>query len=246
MNITKITEGLDRGEFLVVYLPTIDLTTGRCIGAEALTRWQRGLEVINPFGFEGLHRNVSLCGRITYWVIETVGAELRDWLRDNDAHIAINIPPAVIGRGGIIHAVRTAGLSDLAAKVVFELTESGHLDEVAVAAVEQARETGARLALDDATFSRADASLLLFSRMPVDIVKLPKSFTDGLLSESGEAMRALEVLLNATGAKVIAEGVETEEQAEALKQVGVQMAQGYYFSRPLPVKEFLAFFESRR
>ena len=114
IDLESIRSGLNRGEFFVEYLPTIALNGGNCVGAEALTRWRRDSGIVNPFDSMELIRDTPLSGRITYWVIETVARELGAWLRAHpDAHIAINVPPEILGRGGLEYAATSAGLNDL-------------------------------------------------------------------------------------------------------------------------------------
>src|SRR4051812_1130709 len=105
INLETIRAGFTNGEFFLEYLPTVSLTDRRCIGAEALIRWKRPTGVVPPDDFIPLADNTPLSGLITYWVIDTVAAEMSDWLRANpNAHISINVPPEILGRGGIAYA----------------------------------------------------------------------------------------------------------------------------------------------
>ena len=213
----------------------MDLASGRCVACEALTRWRRDREVCNPFAEPALLADVNLCGRITYWVIETVARELGAWLRANEVHLSISVPPQLLGRGGISHVARGAGLIDVAHKLILEITEHGVPDVHGIAAVNSGRhESGARIAIDDASLC-GSANLLVFSRLNVDILKL-----------GYEAPLALTALLQATRAQVIVEGVETAEQAQALRDLGVTMAQGWHFSRSLTVSAFLAYYKGHQ
>src|SRR6187549_2347569 len=100
-----ISDGLVQGEFFLEYLPTVSLADGRCVGAEALTRWRRPSGVVQPNDFIGLVEGTHLSGMLTYWVMETVAKELGDWLRSHkDAHIGVNVPPEILGRGGLEYA----------------------------------------------------------------------------------------------------------------------------------------------
>src|SRR5438477_7648059 len=97
IDLAAIREGLSQGEFFLEYLPTISLAERRCIGAEALIRWHRAAGVIPPGQFIPLVENTPLSGMLTYWVLDTVNAELGDWLRANrDAHVSINVPPEIL------------------------------------------------------------------------------------------------------------------------------------------------------
>jgi sensor c-di-GMP phosphodiesterase-like protein len=247
IDLEAIRSGLNRGEFFVEYLPTISLAGGNCVGAEALTRWHHESGVVHPFDFVELIQDTALSGRITYWVIETVARELGAWLRANrDAHMAINVPPEILGRGGLEYAATASGLSDLLGSIVLEITEHGVPDAIGVNAINRARQSGIRVALDDVAIN--NANLLVLSRVNVDIIKLPKSFADSLLDEKGAPanLSGLRALMKATNVQVIAEGVETLRQAELLKEAGVSMAQGWYFSPTLSAERFKAFFHANR
>ena len=242
-----IRAGLNGGEFFVEYIPTIDLDSGRCVGAEALSRWRRDSGAVNPFEVADLTQDIALSGRIAYWVIETVARELGDWLRAHrDVHIGINVPPEIIGRGGLEHAVANAGLMDVLDRIIVEITERGVPDAIGVDALNRMRATGVRVALDDVGVS--DANLVVLSRVNVDIIKLPKTFVDCLLDEASASARlaGLRALMHATDIQVIAEGVESARQVEILKEARVKMVQGWYFSPPLSAEEFKAFFAAHQ
>ena len=101
INVDTIRDGLAHGEFFLEYLPTVTLADGRCVGAEALSRWRRSSGVVPPDEFIHLIEGTPLSGMLTYWVIETVAKELGDWLRAHkEAHISINVPPEILGRAG--------------------------------------------------------------------------------------------------------------------------------------------------
>src|SRR5438067_11320167 len=116
-------EALAQGEFFLEYLPTISLDDGRCIGAEALIRWRRATGVVPPDEFIPLAENTPLSGMLTYWVLDNVQAELGDWLRANrDAHVSINVPPEILGRGGMAYVASKSGVIDLVSRVILSVT----------------------------------------------------------------------------------------------------------------------------
>lgn len=247
IDVEAIRTGLNRGEFFVEYLPTIDLASRCCVGAETLTRWRRGDEVLQAQDFIEVAEDTPLSGRITYWVIETLARELGDWLRATPGvHIAINVPPEILGRGGVEHALMGVGLDDVLDRLVFEVTERGVPDAIGVAAIERGRAAGMRFALDD--FGVSDANLAVLSRVNVDIIKLSKSFVDSLAEGAAASprLRGLRALIRETDLQVIAEGVESDAQIELLKEAGVRLAQGWYFSPSLPAGAFKAFFAAHR
>jgi sensor c-di-GMP phosphodiesterase-like protein len=238
-----IREGMIRDEFFLEYLPTISLTDGRCVGAEALIRWRRPDGVVSPGDFIPIAENTPLSGLLTYWVLDTVAAELGDWLRANpDARLAINVPPEIIGRGGMAYVAGKSGLAAQAAQIIVEVTERGLPDLLGVEGINQATSMGTRVALDDVTFAGA-ANLAVLARANFSAIKLDKSLIDQIGPECPAPawLETVKVLLESSPLQVIAEGVETEYQLAVLSAVKVQAAQGFYFSRPLPVAEFLAF-----
>src|SRR3954469_15828787 len=102
ITLDSMRSGLARGEFFLEYLPTVSLADGRCTGAEALARWRRPTGVVRPDDFIPLIEGTPLSGVLTYWVFETVAQELGDWLRAHkEASIGINVPPEILGRGGL-------------------------------------------------------------------------------------------------------------------------------------------------
>jgi sensor c-di-GMP phosphodiesterase-like protein len=246
-DLEAIRAGLNRGEFYVEYIPTVDLDSGRCMGAEALSRWRSPSGPVNPFELADLTQDIALSGRITYCVIETVARELGDWLRaHHDVHVGINVPPEIMGRGGLEYVASKVGLLDVLDRIIVEITECGVPDAIGVEALNRARAAGVRIALDDVGVS--DANLVVLSRVNVDIIKLPKTFVDCLRDEASAFARlaGLRAILRATDIQVIAEGVESAGQVEVLKEAGVKMAQGWYFSPPLPAEGFRAYFAAHR
>jgi sensor c-di-GMP phosphodiesterase-like protein len=102
ISLEAIRDGLAEGEFFLEYLPTVSLVDGRCVGAEALARWRRPSGVVQPGEFIPLIEGTPLSGMLTYWALETVAKELGDWLRAHkEAYIGVNVPPEILGRGGL-------------------------------------------------------------------------------------------------------------------------------------------------
>jgi len=180
-----------------------------------------------------------LSGPITYWVIDTVATEFNDWLGGHEAvHISINVPPEILGRGGLEYALNKSGLRPRTKQLIAEVTELGIPDQLGLDALNLIPTTGARLALDDTTLSGANLALL--TRCNFDFVKIDRRLVSELVLGSPPApwLDGLAALLKTTALEVIAEGVETVFQADALRAAGVQLAQGHYFSVPLSAREF--------
>src|SRR5579859_5649956 len=121
-------------ELFLEYLPTIALQEGgRCVGCEALVRWRRGDEIVYPADFVPLIEETPVSGTLTYWVFDTVAKELGTWLREHrGAHVAINIPPEVLGRGALEYASRKAHLFEIRKQIILEITERGFPDRLGI------------------------------------------------------------------------------------------------------------------
>jgi sensor c-di-GMP phosphodiesterase-like protein len=210
IELKAIQEGLAKGEFFLEYLPVCSLTSNHCVGAEALSRWRRGSTVLLPDEFIPAVENTPLSGLLTYWVIETVGREMGDWLRTHaGVYISINVPPEILGRGGVAYAATKAGLMDVAHKIVLEVTEREIPDKLGLQALVTAGRYGTQVALDD--YGSADENLAVLSRAPIDILKIDKSLTDQLRDEDElpQWLKALSALLRVTPFQVVVEGVES-------------------------------------
>jgi len=242
-NLDDIRRALESNEFFLVYQPIVTLDGRRCVGAEALIRWRRSGAVVEAGEFIPLIENTPLSGPITYWVMDTVAEELGGWLRDNpDALIGINVPPEILGRGGIEYVANRSGLRERAEQLILEITERGVPDQLGLKALNNIPATGVRVALDDTTLSGANLALL--TRCHFDFVKLGRELIEQLddNAERPEWLEGLAALLGTSALQVIAEGVETAEQAAVLAEAGVQFAQGHLFSVALPVDELRRYY----
>ena len=242
-NLDDIRRALESNEFFLVYQPIVTLDGRRCVGAEALIRWRRGrAAVIDAGDFIPQIENTPLSGAITYWVMDTVAEHLGEWLRDNpDALIGINVPPEILGRGGIEYVANKSGLRERAKQLVLEITERGVPDQLGLSALNSIPATGVRVALDDTTLSGANLALL--TRCHFDFVKLGYELIkqlDG--TQRPQWLAGLAALLGASGLQVIAEGIERAEQATILAEAGVQFAQGHLFSAALPAGELKRYY----
>ena len=238
-----IRDGLVQGEFFLEYLPTVSLADGRCVGAEALARWRRSSGVVQPNDFISLIEGTHLSGMLTYWVLETVSKELADWLRvHKELSIGVNVPPEVLGRGGLEYAATKTGISEIRNQIILEVSERGIPDNLGIVTLQAASRSGVRIALDDVTLSATN--LVILSRCTLDLIKTDRSLVDQITPECPRPawLSGLSALLQSTKVAVIAEGVETATQAEVLRAAGIPMAQGYYFSPPISAEELRAYY----
>lgn len=246
ITLDEIRAGLACGEFFLEYLPTVSLVDGRCTGAEALIRWRRPTGLVPPGDFIPLADNTPLSGRITYWVIDTVASEMKDWLRANPAaHLSINIPPEILGRGGIAYAAEKSGLLEFASQTILEITERNVPDLLGVQAINDDWGSGARLALDDITHV-GGANLSVLARCNLHIVKLDMSLTAQITPQNPAPawLKGITSLIQSSQLEVVAEGIETAQQLAVLQAAHIPLGQGYYFSRPIPAPAFIAYHQA--
>ncbi|WP_051223239.1 putative bifunctional diguanylate cyclase/phosphodiesterase [Conexibacter woesei] len=240
-----LREALAHDELTLHYQPQVRLPDGLITGAEALIRWQHpDLGAVSPAEFIPMAERLGVIEEIGAWVVRTACAEAVAWGRD-DLEIAVNVSPRQLSTPEFADIVRDAlarsGLD--AHRLCLEVTETALLADVeaAHAMLARLRELGVLLAVDD--FGVGHASLRhLRQLLPVDVLKIDKSFVDGLAEDREDAaiISAVVRLAEGLGLDCIAEGVETAEQAEALSAMGCSNAQGWHFARPMPAEAIRA------
>ena len=236
---------LDQNQFVLYFQPKIDLRTGQIIGSEALIRWQhpqRGL--LPPAAFIELAEETGLIVPIGTWVINAVCAQQAAWLRDA-LHIvptAVNLSALQFKEGNVLEIVREAlSRNKLGPESIeLELTESTimHKPEDAEVIMHAFREHGLCLSLDD--FGTGYSSLAYLKRFPFNTVKIDKAFITDITQNPEDAAIATAIIgmAHSLHMNVIAEGVETEAQLKFLRTRNCDQIQGYFFSPPVPAKEF--------
>jgi sensor c-di-GMP phosphodiesterase-like protein len=240
----RLRSALDDGEFFLEYQPIVMLKDRHCVGGEALVRWRREDGILAASEFVPAMDNTPLAGELTYWVIDTVAAELGEWLAAHTAaRITINVPPEILGRGGLAYAARRSGLSARRGQIVLEIVERGVPDRLGLEALNLMAERGVCLALDDVTLTGANLAVL--SRCKFEIIKIERRLIEHLSDSTPqpEWLSGIEALLKISPLRIIAEGVESEYQATTLSAAGVAMAQGYLFSKALPARDFINFYD---
>lgn len=239
----SLLEGMSRNEFFLKYLPTVSLADGRCTGAEALVRWRRPAGVLQPMDFIPSAENTPVVGLLTYWVFDTVAAELGAWLRAHPgAHISINVPPEILGRGGLLYAAQKSGLSEFTSQIILEITERGVPDAMGVEAMNLANTLGVRVALDDVTLT-GGANLAIWARTSFHVIKLDRSLVAQIAADMPRPdwLGGIAALVQSSKLLAIAEGVETQLQRTTLREAKIQEAQGFLFSPPLSAERFIGY-----
>ena len=231
---------LARGEFYLVYQPSIDLRTGRIIGAEALLRWRhpdRG--ELMPDEFIPLAESLGLIRRIDAWVMQAVCNQIRAWEQQRLApiRIAFNVSAGSFGHASFAEAARQAlhasGIT--AARLLIEITESTILrqSEETEHTMRTLRSLGIGIAIDD--FGTGYSSLAYLKLASIEYLKIDRSFVTGLPDESNDVaiVEAILAIAKSLGMGTIAEGIETQEQHDFLLRAGCLEGQGYLYSRPV-------------
>lgn len=237
-----LRRALANDELCVYYQPEVDLDTGHLVGMEALVRWQhpeRGM--IMPSVFLPVAEETGLILPIGRWVMQEACRQAREWQLkyrpDLVLMVSVNLSGKHFQQATLIEEVQevlaSTGIDP--AHVILEITESVAMEgaEAAIEILTRLKALGVKLAIDD--FGTGFSSLSYLKRFPVDMLKIDKSFVDGVALKGPDKaiVQAVIALGHALGLQVIAEGVETEEQAAELLALGSELGQGFYFSRPL-------------
>lgn len=242
---------LRRGELQVLYQPIFELNSRRCVGAEALVRWRRPDGTLtSPDLFIPLAENTGQIRQITDFVLQRVLEQLGQLLRANpQLYISVNLAACDVmaPRIGRVAARLLAMHHVAASQIAFEVTERGLIDVVVARDNLQAlRAVGHQVLIDD--FGTGYCSLAYLQTLPVDCLKIDKAFVDALghdAASSGVAPHIIR-MAHALQLRVIAEGIEFEDQALLLNSEGVNYGQGWLFAHPLNARQFVELFTRGR
>ncbi len=242
---SHLVHALDRGEFLVYYQPIVDIRTGALAEAEALLRWSSPeLGRFLPDQFIPLIEDIGLIVQVGQWVIDSACRQLARWRRNGQPNlgVTVNISSRQLRVNGLVdtvaHAIQRYGIPPHALEL--EITESCLMTDVdenseVLYALDR---LGVNLALDD--FGTGYSCLRYLKDLPVDTVKIDKSFIATVTTDASDAsvVEAIIALAHRLGIRVIGEGVENEDQLDFIRQRDCDLAQGHYFSEPLPSDKF--------
>jgi diguanylate cyclase (GGDEF)-like protein len=233
---------IENGALLLHYLPEVDMRTGDILATEALVRWQhptRGL--LSPESFIGVAESINLAGELGRWVLRKACSDFASWRSrgvGRDTIMRINVSPVQLVTDGFVETV--AGIIDEFeldhGSVCLEITESVVVQDIETTRVtlNGLKAAGVRIAIDD--FGTGYSALSHLKSLPVDTLKIDKSFVRELGSDPGDLaiVRAVIALAEAFGLELVAEGVETDAAALTLLRHGCHRAQGFLLSRPIP------------
>lgn len=232
---------LEEGQFFLQYQPTIDLVNGMLNGVEALLRWrhpERG--VVQPHDFIFELERTGLIVPVGEWVLREACEQSMKWnSKGYEMSMSVNVSAIQLERDRVIddvhRALESTGIDP--SSLILELTESALMHDVdaTLTRLKLLKALGVRLAIDD--FGTGYSSLAYLRQFPIDVLKIDQSFVSGMVdaAESAAIVHTLVQLGKVLGLTTVAEGVESNDQRELLKAEGVNVGQGYLFSKPLEV-----------
>lgn len=241
----ELRRAIDRGELLLHYQPEFDLATGTVVGAESLVRWnhpERGL--VPPMEFIPLAEETGLIIPLSRWVIRTACTRVRAWIADGypPLRVAVNISPRLFEKEGftemLFSALEESGVPPRFLEA--EITESMAMKDfdTSLRILNHLAEVGVPIAIDD--FGTGHSSLAYLKKFPARRIKIDRSFIRDMAPGNDDAAisQAVVAMSHTLKMRCIAEGVETEEQANMLREWGCDEVQGFLFGRPVPEEEF--------
>ncbi|WMW06071.1 EAL domain-containing protein [Pseudomonas entomophila] len=241
---SELQQALRRGELQVLYQPIFELDSRRCVGAEALVRWRRpDGSLTSPELFIPLAENTGQIREITDFVLQRVLEQLGQLLRANSwLYISVNLAACDVmePRIGRVAQRLLAQHRVAASQIAFEVTERGLIDVVVARDnLQTLRAVGHQVLIDD--FGTGYCSLAYLQTLPVDCLKIDKAFIDALGHDAASSGVAPHIIRMAHDLhlRVIAEGIESEDQAELLNSEGVNYGQGWLFAHPLNARQFV-------
>jgi diguanylate cyclase (GGDEF)-like protein len=252
---TELRRALDKDQLQLFYQPLVDLKSGEVAGFEALARWtheDRG--EISPTEFIAVAEESGLILQLGRWAMDRAVTTLKGWdLAAGEAlplYVGVNLSAIQVARDDIADmvgdALRSSGLDGK--RLTLELTESSIVQDPARATrvFEALKALDATVAMDD--FGTGYSSLAYLQKLPIDVLKIDRSFVSGMLQDSDSVaiVRAVLSLAEALGMSTTAEGIESVELATTLAALGCKSGQGYYFARPLEADAALDYWKSRR
>ncbi len=245
---SSLRTAMANGELALHYQPKIDLMSGRVLGFEALLRWQSPEHGnVSPADFVPIAEDCGLIVPIGEWVITQALADLRTWNdgRAHKLHVAVNLSTRQLRVDDISRRIARL-IADCAVPadwLELELTESMVMENVhaQIETFHQLRELGVKLAIDD--FGTGYSSMSYLKRLPIDTLKIDRSFVSDLPQDANDLAIATAIVAvgHSLGLTVIAEGIESADQAEALLNLGCDLGQGYLYARPMPAGEVVRY-----
>jgi EAL domain-containing protein (putative c-di-GMP-specific phosphodiesterase class I) len=242
----ELATAIRGGQMRVVYQPLMEMRSGRLIGAEALVRWQHPTDGLRaPDTFISLAEDTGLITELGVFVLRDACQQAARWVRsapgNTELLVTVNLSAKQLADPQIVNEVSSALTdSDLEPRrLVLEITETVLMQDrdAAASTLWQLKALGVRIAIDD--FGTGYSSLAYLRRFPVDTLKIDRSFIErlGLQNDDAALADTIVQLGQSLGMSTVAEGIEEYGQLAALREMGCDFAQGFYFSRPIPADE---------
>jgi diguanylate cyclase (GGDEF)-like protein/PAS domain S-box-containing protein len=245
--VTRLRKAVETQRWTLHYQPVLQLETGAMTGVEALIRWiEADGTMVPPLEFIPLAEELGLIEQIGDWVVRELTYQIQAWRElDIDLEVGFNLSPRQFWQPDlaerIVRAVRSSDVDP--SKVMVEVTESSAMmdPDRAQGILMDLHEAGFAIAIDD--FGTGYSSLSRLRDMPVDVLKIDRSFVRNLHedAEAASIVSAFLELARGLGITTLAEGIETEEELAFLRERGCRLGQGFYFSRPVPPEEIIAY-----
>jgi diguanylate cyclase (GGDEF)-like protein len=234
-----LVQAIAQDELVLHYQPIIHVGTGQVECYEALVRWERpGVGLLHPGQFLPVAEATDLICELDAWVMRTAVADLARWNQqrgDQVLQVAVNVSGRHVSRQRILddvaRALRTPGI--LPPQLVVEVTETALMDsQIATTHLEALRHMGVVVSLDD--FGTGYHSTAQLTRLPVDVLKIDRNFVDASTAAGRSLLELMVKTAHAFGTRVVAEGVEHQDQLDLVRRLGCEYAQGYYLGMPAP------------
>jgi diguanylate cyclase (GGDEF)-like protein len=249
---SALRRAIDNHEFLLHYQPQVELASGRVVGVEALVRWNHPeMGLVPPARFIPIAEASGMIVAIGDWVLHEACRQAAAWQHDGfaDLVVAVNLSAVQFRRSdleqAVLHALAGSGLPP--ASLELELTESIMIEDAenVLGTVRRLKALGVKLSIDD--FGTGYSSLAYLKRFPVDKLKIDRSFVHDMIKDADDSaiVRSIIQLARTMNLRTIAEGVEEESVVQHLRIHHCDEGQGYFFARPMPAAEMLAFLKTR-
>ena len=239
----KMNDAYKNQEFVVFIQPKVSMNDGKIVGGEALVRWKSPTEgMIPPFHFIPLFEQNGFVTKVDFYVLEKVCAMISDRLKKGKKIIPISVNQSRLHVNDSLYINKLIKTFDKYGvdkeHIIFEVTESAFTENVddMIDLIHRMTQLGYAVSMDD--FGCGYSSLNMLNRLPISELKLDKQFIDDESKKSRYIIKSIVALSHGLGISTVCEGVETFEQVQFLQSIGCDVAQGYYYAKPMPMDEF--------
>ncbi|MEK7717427.1 MAG: EAL domain-containing protein, partial [Pseudomonadota bacterium] len=248
----RLRQALEKSEFVLHYQPKVDLESRRIVGVEALIRWQSPeLGLVPPMKFIPLMEETGLILPVGSWALKRASHDHRSWVNQGlkAPRVAVNVSPIQLRQRDFVGGVEQAIIEGVAPTGIdLEITESLIMEDIQgnIEKLKAVRQLGVQIAIDD--FGTGYSSLGYLAKLPVQLLKIDRSFIITMLNDPNHMtlVQTIISLAHSLKLKVVAEGVDSEEQAKLLRLLRCDEMQGYLFSKPLPFEQMTALLEQEK